>query len=279
MKNNISIDNLIFLLENLPNTGNWITNSDGDIIWVNDTACRITKYSRDELIGKNPRIVKSGLLPDDFYKDFWKTISSGKVWNGKFHNKDKQGNLFWAEITVIPITDSSGSIKYYVGSGSDVTEEHKAKNKLNDILDKVPDLISIFAKNKVCTQVYGNEMLTKFPHFGKITGKNIDEIEELTKDQIEILSKQFDTAENVGESVEVYNVKIGEEFRIFECTCKTFNGSQYILFWRDVTEFRQAATLRKFVSNLDKLMTQNRQHLQNIMMSKDLLKEYEDNVR
>jgi len=89
-----------------------ITDEEGTIISANRMACKNTGYSLNELIGKNPRILKSGTHNGIFYEDMWKTISSGKTWNGVIINKAKNGKLFTEQTTITPV--ANGTIKYYI---------------------------------------------------------------------------------------------------------------------------------------------------------------------
>jgi len=87
---------------------------DGNIIFVNDKFCKVSKYSREELIGKNQNILRSGVHSSVFYVNLWKIISSGNIWNGEVCNKAKDGTLFWNETTIVPFFDKHGNIYEYV---------------------------------------------------------------------------------------------------------------------------------------------------------------------
>ena len=83
-------------------------------------------------IGQNPRMLKSGETPSHEYKKLWDTISSGKKWTGEFHNKDKNGNLFWESATIAPVIDRKGVIKNYLAVKMDITESKKAQQALEE---------------------------------------------------------------------------------------------------------------------------------------------------
>lgn len=89
-----------------------ITDKDANIIFVNDTFCKITGYSVEEVLGKNPRILQSGEHSDQFYLDMWETLTTGNSWVGKLINKTKDGKLFTEQTTITPV--ANGEIKYYV---------------------------------------------------------------------------------------------------------------------------------------------------------------------
>ncbi len=98
-----------------------IADVEGKIEYVNEYFTRLTGYSQEEVIGKNPRILKSGTQDDRFYKDLWTTISEGETWKGEFQNKSKNGNLFWESATITPIKDDMGEITSFVAVKEDIT--------------------------------------------------------------------------------------------------------------------------------------------------------------
>jgi PAS domain S-box-containing protein len=107
-----------------------ITDTDGAIEYVNPAFCRITGYSADEVIGENPRILKSGDKPGSFYKELWDTILSGKIWEGEFRNKKKNGEIFWESTHISPIVNDEGAIRNFVAVKIDITEKKLAEEAL-----------------------------------------------------------------------------------------------------------------------------------------------------
>lgn len=102
----------------------------GRIISANDKFCEISGYSRDELIGKNHRILKSQRHPDSFYEEMWKTISGGSVWHGTICNVNKEGREYWVKSTIVPFLDDKGKPYKYVSARTDITQTLESEERL-----------------------------------------------------------------------------------------------------------------------------------------------------
>jgi PAS domain S-box-containing protein len=116
-----------------------ITDQQGRIEWVNPSLERLTGYSRDELLGQNPRILKSGKHPLAFYRNLWGTILKGKPWRGELLNKRKDGTLYPEEMTITPLPDDNGAITHFVAIKHDISTRKRAEKhlrKMNVALDK-----------------------------------------------------------------------------------------------------------------------------------------------
>ena len=99
-----------------------ITDPRGVIEYVNPMFTERMGYSREEVIGKTPRIIKGDALPREFYQQMWNTILSGQDWHGVFHNRTKDGTLLWELASISPIVDSRGQLTHFVGFKEDITE-------------------------------------------------------------------------------------------------------------------------------------------------------------
>ncbi|MBN2805258.1 MAG: PAS domain S-box protein [Prolixibacteraceae bacterium] len=107
-----------------------ITNKKAEIEYVNPVIEKLSGYSKEELIGKNPRIFSSGKTPKEVYKQLWDSITAGKVWQGEFHNKKKNGELYWESATISPVINNEGKISHYLAIREDITEQKKMTREL-----------------------------------------------------------------------------------------------------------------------------------------------------
>lgn len=116
-----------------------ITDHSGNLIYVNPFFTKFTGYTFDEVRGKNPRFLKSGFQSREFYAEMWQTILSGKVWEGEFQNKRKNGELFWVKAIISPIVNQAGEITHYVAVKNDVTEQRRLMDELISAKNKAEE--------------------------------------------------------------------------------------------------------------------------------------------
>ncbi len=107
-----------------------ITDAQGNINYVNPAFERITQYLKEEVVGKNPRILKSGHHSESFYRELWDTIKSGKPWTGNFINRKKDGTIYREDATISPVKSSAGIILNYVAVKRDTTKETELQQQL-----------------------------------------------------------------------------------------------------------------------------------------------------
>ncbi|VAW36248.1 response regulator receiver sensor signal transduction histidine kinase [hydrothermal vent metagenome] len=118
-----------------------MTDLDGKIEYVNPKFTELTGYNYMEVIGENPRILNAGTMAPEHYKELWTTVKAGNVWRGEFHNKKKNGMLYWEDATIAPIVDDSGETRGYLAVKEDITarkeyeDELKSKTRELDILN------------------------------------------------------------------------------------------------------------------------------------------------
>jgi len=116
-----------------------ITDPQGNIEYVNPTFIRHSGYSLEEVQGKNPRILQSGLMPKAVYADLWKTILAGGVWHGELHNRKKNGGLYWESAVISAIRNEDGDIASFVAVKEDITEKKKLWSELITAKEKAEE--------------------------------------------------------------------------------------------------------------------------------------------
>jgi PAS domain S-box-containing protein len=114
-----------------------ITDTSGDIEYVNPRFEEMTGYAPSEVWGKNPRILKSGRQSAEYYQVLWETITSSQIWRGEFHNKRKDGTLYWELATIAPVLDPAGQITHYIAIKDDITARKEAEEELQHYAEQL----------------------------------------------------------------------------------------------------------------------------------------------
>ena len=135
-----------------------ITDTRGKILWVNPAFCAMTGYSATEVRGRNPKILKSGIQREAFYRQLWETISAGRVWTGEILNRRKDGRVYIEEMTINPVRTGGKEITHYVAVKQDISARKKQEEEIlllatRDPLTGLPNRGALRARLEVSVEV------------------------------------------------------------------------------------------------------------------------------
>lgn len=184
---------------------------DGNIIYVNDNFCKITGYTREEMIGHNHNMFRHPDNTDETYKEMWNTIQAGKIWRDRIMNLNKDGSDFIAESTIIPLMDENGVIKEYMAIRNDITDMVKLKREIfakeqekikQDKVKEAQKSFLVVFTHELKTPLNAIINFSKYIRKQMLSPKEIDR-EKLTKLLDSILNNSQDMLENITQILEV----------------------------------------------------------------------------
>lgn len=134
-KANLDLENLKYALDQHAIVS--ITDTSGDILYVNDKFCEVSQYSDHELLGQRHNIVNSGLHPPAFFEDMWTTICNGRIWHGEIRNQKKDGTYYWVETSIVPFLDKNNIPYQYIAIRTEITHIKNIEHDLELSLERL----------------------------------------------------------------------------------------------------------------------------------------------
>jgi PAS domain S-box-containing protein len=253
-----------------------ITDLQGTIEYVNPKFYEVTGYSPNEVIGKNPKILKSGNTPKKVYKSLWKTITAGKEWYGEFHNRKKNGELYWESANIFPLKNEYGKITHFIGMMEDITIRKnmeqdliKAKEKAEES-DKLKSSFLANMSHEIRTPmnaIIGFSQLLSDPetsedernHYINLIQNSgndllglIDDIIDISKieaGQIKIFKSQYFVDNILLELYDSYSeyLKTKKNKKDLKLIYNRPKGGHHIVIYTDIDRFKQI--IRNLISN------------------------------
>jgi len=239
-----------------------ITDLDAMIQYVNPHFTNATGYSREEIIGQNPRILQSGQTPKETYVELWNALTNGKIWRGELINKRKNGELYWEEAHIVPVVNAAGATTHYVAVKLEITERKKAELALKQykvVIDTVNDGFWI-------TDAMGN-MLEANAAYAKMSGYSVDELVNMHASQLEAIEQSMEKMrvhieKGIARGHERFETrhrhKGGHEIDVEVSATFMPELQQFFVFIHDITKRKQAeagliegeASIRAILDNL-----------------------------
>lgn len=231
-----------------------ITNTDGTIEYVNPRFCETSGYTAEEVLGGNPRILKSGGLSKEYYETMWQTLAKGHTWRGEFVNKRKSGEEYWESASISPACDSAGNTSHYVAVKEDITLRKQMQDELlrkttllQATLDNMQHGIlmvdaggKVLASNRQLQEMlqFRPGLLASGPDFSVL----VEEWASMYGQDERIKKKVIESAQKSESSSFELELKAG---LFIEVRHNPLEGGGFIRTFTDITSRKQAESLRE----------------------------------
>mgnify|MGYP005848789331 CR=1 FL=1 len=164
-----------------------ITDLTGRIEFVNPAFCQTSGYAAQEALGQNPRLLKSGLHPPEFYAQMWARLSQGEVWQGELINKKKNGQLYWEAATISPIKDGQGQMTHYLAIKEDITDRKKTEHALKESEARYRTVIQAANDAVIIATLESGQIIEANARAAHLLGRPLSEI--IGRPQLELFPK------------------------------------------------------------------------------------------
>jgi PAS domain S-box-containing protein len=224
-----------------------ISDSNGIIRYANENFCRISKYSKKELIGQDHRILDSAYHPKEFFQHLWKTVGEGKIWRNEVKNRAKDGSYFWVDTTIVPFVDNNGNPSQFITIRSDITKRKNAEALMAEAVERYDILAdatsdTIWDWDIVNNTMLYNEGITKM--FG-YTASEVENVVDWWNEKLhsEDFQNVTDALEDVFEK-KIDRLQFSYRFRCADGSYKYIFDRAFVIFDKDGKPIRMIGAMQ-----------------------------------